>query len=835
MERENYQMHGQAPQDLFCWTKGRLTDIHGPGGDLRGNKQPQDPTMYGQICGSTCLMQRKAKRSKSGLSRNRSSIMPEEYVSSSLNQMMNNFNTPWKTLVESWKFRCQQQCFVKHQQSAAVKLAAVLGTQDQICLYCRCRRIFDNTIGRCAAQVSRRSHLCERNKFIEPIHFGAEVYSDASSIKNTGCEGCSGKRMGKLEKIPAWQLTKVRSKKEVIEEARNKGRKVHFASLMDLCHLKNSELEPPYQKYQGRVVLRGDIVKDDSGSYAVFTEQGSSASQTTAAKVMDIISRLPGCAGQAADAVSAYTQVKMEDAPTLLKIPKSEFPDIWMRLPKHKWPKSGLIWERQFEKVLLKHGWEKVPNCECLLANREKAVLVCVCGWHKTGWEGTKHWPSVENSHKRSWFGRANIVTRPWLFGVHSKRMSDQQGHHSRPKPIRTISGLLELISRFEFDFRRFDFFLNDSIFLVCSKFNHRQCFRTCAYAVACLYPHNSISNVMVSLTIHDTTYTYIYKRCLQKKYETIVEGQRLFKLNIMESVWRANRSLYLGFVCLCVSVCCVLLWCRSEGERRRRETNRTIWLLIPARTSLKIAETALSGKPNDWRNREHVVLDPFSNWKCIRSKGFFGELGSSDNASWANFGKQNWRCHFACSVLCVVRLFVVRCVCCWCTMCWCRCWCVTLNPLPPRSKSWKDGMACLQPHFIIRKLSIVRESTDENMTTPWIIWTWIWPFGAYFWMPLFEQQFILDQKMRRIYNTWRITSGTVWTFIPWNWKTDQWTKRNHWCRHFSFRRCYVDVDKLILWEGLTDHQRESLRLLRLCALCVKNGRWSYCDLEEQN
>ena len=39
-------------------------------------------------------------------------------------------------------------------------------------------------------------------------------------------------------------------------------------------------------------------MKDDSGSYAVFTEQGSSASQMTAAKVMDIISRLPGCAGR---------------------------------------------------------------------------------------------------------------------------------------------------------------------------------------------------------------------------------------------------------------------------------------------------------------------------------------------------------------------------------------------------------------------------------------------------------------------------------------------------------------------------------------------------------
>ena len=51
----------------------------------------------------------------------------------------------------------------------------------------------------------------------------------------------------KLEKIPAWQLTKVRNKKKVVEESRNKGRKVHIASLMDLCHLKNLELEPQYQ------------------------------------------------------------------------------------------------------------------------------------------------------------------------------------------------------------------------------------------------------------------------------------------------------------------------------------------------------------------------------------------------------------------------------------------------------------------------------------------------------------------------------------------------------------------------------------------------------------
>ena len=205
------------------------------------------------------------------------------------------------------------------------------------------------------------------------------------------------KEWEKLAKIPAWDKTKVRNKSEVIDEARTKGAKVHFASLMDICHLKNAELEKKH-------IQRSNCTSTtSSGSYyAVFTEQVSSASQMTAAKVMDIISGLPGCAGQAADAVSDYTQVKMEDTPNLLKIPKSECPDIWIRLPRHKWPKSwssmedpvvplernlfghplaGLVWEKQFEKILLKYGWEKVSNWECLFVHREKRViLICVCG-----------------------------------------------------------------------------------------------------------------------------------------------------------------------------------------------------------------------------------------------------------------------------------------------------------------------------------------------------------------------------------------------------------------------------------------------------------------------
>ena len=98
-------------------------------------------------------------------------------------------------------------------------------------------------------------------------------------------------------------------------------------------------------------------------------------------------------------------QVKMEDAHKLLKIHTSECPDIWIRLPRHKWPKSwssvedpvvplernlyghplaGLLRERQFEKILLKYVWEKVSNWECLFVCREKGSYQCM--WMTSNW-----------------------------------------------------------------------------------------------------------------------------------------------------------------------------------------------------------------------------------------------------------------------------------------------------------------------------------------------------------------------------------------------------------------------------------------------------------------
>ena len=99
------------------------------------------------------------------------------------------------------------------------------------------------------------------------IHYSTTIWFKfipmPQAMKIPAAKAAVDKEWEKLEKISAWNLTKVRSKKEVIDEARMSGATVLFASLMDICHLKGAELEAKHHKYKGRIVLRGDIVKDD--------------------------------------------------------------------------------------------------------------------------------------------------------------------------------------------------------------------------------------------------------------------------------------------------------------------------------------------------------------------------------------------------------------------------------------------------------------------------------------------------------------------------------------------------------------------------------------------
>ena len=93
------------------------------------------------------------------------------------------------------------------------------------------------------------------------------------ATSDSGCESSSGQGMEEARNDTSLALGQSEDqKRRVLLEARRDERKVHFATLMDISHLQNAELEPTFQKYKERVVLRGDIVKDDSGACAVFTE-----------------------------------------------------------------------------------------------------------------------------------------------------------------------------------------------------------------------------------------------------------------------------------------------------------------------------------------------------------------------------------------------------------------------------------------------------------------------------------------------------------------------------------------------------------------------------------
>ena len=131
------------------------------------------------------------------------------------------------------------------------------------------------------------------------------------------------------------------------------------------------------------------------------------------------------------------------------KIPKSECPDIWIRLPRHKWPRSwssmedpvvplnrnlyghplaGLSWERQFEKILLKHGWEKIPNGECLFVHREKGLFLSVYV-DDIKLAGKKHNidPMWKVLNKEVDLGRTNIFLGSCILGLHSTTMRKKQ------------------------------------------------------------------------------------------------------------------------------------------------------------------------------------------------------------------------------------------------------------------------------------------------------------------------------------------------------------------------------------------------------------------------
>ena len=87
---------------------------------------------------------------------------------------------------------------------------------------------------------------------------------------------------------------------------------------------------------------------------------------------------------------------------------------------------SGLLWDSQFEIVLLEHSWEKVLNWECLFVNRASGLFLSVCV------DDVKLAGNTENMEP-TWkilmkdvdMGEPTSFLDHAFFGLHSKRVSN--------------------------------------------------------------------------------------------------------------------------------------------------------------------------------------------------------------------------------------------------------------------------------------------------------------------------------------------------------------------------------------------------------------------------
>ena len=182
--------------------------------------------------------------------KNQSSIMLEDYEEAiSLTLRTRSSRKPLRMQEENWKHQWLQPCLARHARKASMErpVARLMFSSlnlrvswkpvnPQECVW---KNLYQNIVRTILQEKGDNSlqHYYSVHKFI-PMR---------QAMKIPAAKAAVDKEWEKLDKILAWNLTKVRSKKEVIDEARMSGIKVHFASLMDICHLKNAELETKHQ------------------------------------------------------------------------------------------------------------------------------------------------------------------------------------------------------------------------------------------------------------------------------------------------------------------------------------------------------------------------------------------------------------------------------------------------------------------------------------------------------------------------------------------------------------------------------------------------------------
>ena len=179
------------------------------------------------------------------------------------------------------KFRCQPQCFANFNVRSTGELVALkrIARQRTLALL----KPIEPTRKRMEGSPHKNHEDHIAGKGMNPLSHNnlvRKIFPLPRAMKeNTRCKSCSGKRMWKTRENTSMAADESQKQKWGDRWSKEWGQNRTLRIVDGSLSSQEFGVGATVSKHKGWVVLRGDTVKDDPGSYAVFTEQGSSASQ----------------------------------------------------------------------------------------------------------------------------------------------------------------------------------------------------------------------------------------------------------------------------------------------------------------------------------------------------------------------------------------------------------------------------------------------------------------------------------------------------------------------------------------------------------------------------
>ena len=181
---------GQVSHTLLYWKKNLQTDICGPGRDFGKTVQTSRPDHLRNLESTPSW-----RRSKSGPMKSSIWITHDNCEGSvSLTLRIRNSRKPSRLLVRSWKHQWLLLCLAKLWRRI-VWVVHPTKLKQNLRAFWKLMNPKD-----CVWGILTKSYCRKRKQFMTALQFGSQIYSFASSQKNSSSKSSSGQGMGKIGK-----------------------------------------------------------------------------------------------------------------------------------------------------------------------------------------------------------------------------------------------------------------------------------------------------------------------------------------------------------------------------------------------------------------------------------------------------------------------------------------------------------------------------------------------------------------------------------------------------------------------------------------------------------